>query len=213
MKDTVPTVTTSGTPKKKIFKPSDAAVPNTVNVKTVHERLKGLILTKPFPFRNTAHTHIKCNVPNCAFCKDLFKQVNLTKCEGHKPCSNTGFYPHVGSALWAMVKSKHAKGVPCKLKSKACKQNELPALEQYKPVGLDPVVEMDESSTHSYVSDTPSADNGEGSIRSTSKRQWSGSQWSIQTVHGPLNWADDVEDMYHQLKAKKRGMSEPPNSN
>lgn len=80
-------------------------------------------------FSSAFHKHIKCGTPSCKFCTDLYKQVHITRCVGHSPCHPSGYYPHVGKPLWNMLKTKHNKQTPCKLKNRPCKPDELPCLD------------------------------------------------------------------------------------
>lgn len=79
-------------------------------------------------YNNSFHSHISCVKPQCQFCMDLFQQVNISKCVGHKPCHASGHYPHVGKTLWKMIKGRHDRGDQCKLKDQICKKGYLPSL-------------------------------------------------------------------------------------
>jgi len=79
-------------------------------------------------YNNVFHSHISCVIPNCQFCKDLYHQVNISKCTGHKPCHVSGFYPHVGKTLWKMIKGRHDRKDQCKLKDQNCKKGKLPSI-------------------------------------------------------------------------------------
>lgn len=79
------------------------------------------------PFSNRFHRHIVCANDDCQFCRDLYNSVNITRCINHKPCHRTGYYPHIGTSLWAMIKNKHGKD-GCRLSAKPCKEGEIPSL-------------------------------------------------------------------------------------
>lgn len=93
----------------------------------VRQKLLKSATTLKRPYNNRFHKHISCKKDLCDFCMTMFKTVNITKCVGHKPCHSTGYYPHVGTSLWQIIKRKHTLG-ECKLTNKACKLGEIPAL-------------------------------------------------------------------------------------
>lgn len=76
-------------------------------------------------FNNAYHNHVSCVKPDCQFCCNLYQQVNITKCSGHKACHPCGYYPHVGKTLWKILKGRHDKGESCKLKNKPCSTSEI----------------------------------------------------------------------------------------
>lgn len=76
-------------------------------------------------FNNSYHSHINCLKSECSFCNNLYQQVNITKCSGHKPCHPCGYYPHVGRTLWKLLKPKHMKSEPCKLQNKPCQPGQV----------------------------------------------------------------------------------------
>lgn len=79
------------------------------------------------PYQNRFHKHISCERKDCNFCLTMFKTVNITKCVGHKPCHKTGYYPHVGTSLWSMIKKRHTSNV-CDFKIHPCKEGEILAI-------------------------------------------------------------------------------------
>jgi len=103
-------------------------VPVEIDEEDIRRRLNGVVLTKPHLFETPAHKHVQCMKQNCGFCKHLFTHINVTRCEGHKRCTSIGWYPHVGPALWQMVRKRHAADLPCIIKIKECNVGEIPAL-------------------------------------------------------------------------------------
>jgi len=91
---------------------------------------KALQCTQPASgiYNNIYHSHISCVKPDCKFCYDLYRQINITKCIGHKPCHNSGYYPHVGKTLWKMIKGRHNRGDKCDIKETKCKPGQILAL-------------------------------------------------------------------------------------
>lgn len=73
------------------------------------------------------HAHISCKTDRCRFCYAMFTHVNITKCVGHKPCHRSGYFPHVGTPLWSMIRKKHTSG-SCQFKVKPCQSGEIKAL-------------------------------------------------------------------------------------
>lgn len=178
-------------------KPSTAPLDlSQVDVPRVRERLRAVILTKSVLYKNVAHKHIKCEITRCAFCKDLFQRTNITKCEGHKPCHSTGYYPHVGTALWSMVKTKHNKGQLCSLPKKTCEPHELPAILNSIPESVvteqTPVSEAESESEE--VLSSPQK-------RARSRASSHDGEW--------FSWSDNVEDFYK----RRAGSSPASNSN
>lgn len=176
-----------------IAKPLNVPISSEVNVERVRYKLDSVLLTKRLPYKNEAHKHIQCATHNCEFCTSLFRRVNITRCEAHKPCHPTGFYPHVGTALWSMLKTKHNKGAKCSINLKPNKAYELPA--------LDTNAEADDMVS---VSDSISVEDEERSSRMTFKR---GSTSALSTVseESPF-WCESVEDM---IERKRRSISVP----
>lgn len=165
-------------------------LPSSAEVDKIRSSLKAVALTRTRLYANTGH--VTCDRDCCAFCKHMFMNLNLTKCEGHKKCSASGWYPHVGKSLWSMLKAKHAALVPCKLKPQACKSGELPALqsESNGPVGTSDKVEDIEFNDASSTASNESAH----TVR------------SAQSVPSAFNWADDVES-YVTITKKRRHTS------
>lgn len=111
-------------------------------IESIKLRLKDIRLQKTHLYQTPGHTHVKCEKPNCEFCLHLFNNLNITKCEGHKRCATVGWYPHVGPALWQMLRKKHSNGVKPTIQPKLCKPYEIPALTVDEGVTL-PVSPMD----------------------------------------------------------------------
>lgn len=151
------TSSASGTRKadKRNVMPIDASL----DVSDIRRRLNGVVLTKPHLFETPAHRHVQCTKQNCGFCKHLFTHVNITRCEGHKRCTSVGWYPHIGTALWNMVRKRHASNQTCIIKLQDCKVGEIPALAAVDPVtperrSREPSESMDECTVHSPGSGT-----------------------------------------------------------
>lgn len=172
-------------------KPHDVS---TSAAKNIRERLLAVALTKKRYYANAYHKHVKCDLDDCAFCAHLFHTVNLTRCVGHKPCVSAGWYPHVGPALWQMVRSKHASGQTCRLKPKTCKSYELPALSVHASL-VEPQrtpVDHEENSQESFTSNK--------------------STITLQTIaeENPASWYDQsmsVEELYLTAKRKRSASS------
>jgi hypothetical protein len=98
-------------------------------------------------FNNSYHSHINCLKSECSFCENLYKQVNITKCSGHKPCHPCGFYPHVGRTLWKLLKTKHFKSEPCKLQNKPCQPGQIQNLAS-ESIVEDQRSNFDDSMSH-----------------------------------------------------------------
>jgi hypothetical protein len=83
------------------------------------------------PFNTPFHKHIMCKRESCKFCRELFYTVNLTRCVGHRKCTQIGFYPHVGPSLWNIVRSRHKKDTPLLLKERPLRPGEIKALRHH----------------------------------------------------------------------------------
>lgn len=117
-------------------KASSKKIPDNVSVtvsndqsKQIRKALKQNVPTSGI-YNNFYHSHISCVKSECKFCYDLYHQVNVSRCDGHKPCHETGYFPHVGKTLWKMIKGRHQRGEQCKLKEQKCKTGHLPNLNQ-----------------------------------------------------------------------------------
>lgn len=165
-------------------KSSSIPIPADTDVRSIRERLRSVCMTRPVLYKNDAHRHVRCAEPNCRFCKDVFLRINPTKCVGHRPCHASGFYPHVGTALWSMLRNRHNKGQRCTLPLKPAAAHELPAL-----------LEEDALSEHSDVTITTDGEVTEletlSAVMSSPKRRRPSSPQSVYSE--PLNWAEDVE--------------------
>lgn len=178
---------------KKSVKPSADPISPDVDSQQVRQRLRLVLRSKLNLYKNEAHHHIKCVAKSCTFCTDLFQRVNITKCVGHRLCHATGFYPHVGTALWAMLKNKHVKRQQCTLPIKQPAVHELPAL-------LEPTLsECDES--NDSVASTLVEDANSGSFRSVSpprKISRPASRLSVNSEPADLPWHMSVRDVYER---------------
>lgn len=158
-------------------------------VEGIRKRLRAVALTKPHLYQTPFHSHVKCNTPNCEFCKQMFVKLNITKCEGHKRCCTVGWYPHVGPSLWQMLRKRHANNSSSSVKLQPCKSNEIRALES--EVGQSsPVTEAAEPTTYDRsgsVTPVPSE------VSTSSKRSAS-----------PFDWNDDIETYYLNRKRAAR---------
>lgn len=118
--------------KRLVDKPGDEGQPvselSAKQISSINTALVDILGTRKRVFRTPGHPHIKCDKLRCTFCVALFERTTLTKCVGHKPCCKVGWYPHVGTGLWSMIKSRHNTGKPCTLKPKKCGMYDLPAL-------------------------------------------------------------------------------------
>lgn len=90
----------------------------------VHEKLIG-----GRPFQRCKF--VTCMTVGCKFCRDLFSNVTLTPCQGHKPCVPGGWYPHIGASLWKQLVRKHDSGTEyvCKARNRI---GGMPALSSAK---------------------------------------------------------------------------------
>lgn len=199
-------------PKQVVKKVSRNTLKTTVLAPTLaatdllllRDKLKAVALTKPHLYSTSAHTHIQCGTVKCEFCTDLFHTVNLTKCEGHKPCCNAGWYPHIGKALWSMVRSNHSKGLACRMTPKACKKTELPCIKILEGTAPD----------CDNMSVTPTNNSRASSVRSVPvrnvkspiiyPRQRLPSESESMVSETTLDWAQSVEDQWHTVHKRKR---------
>lgn len=83
------------------------------------------------PYNNAYHRHLQCVNPTCEFCLALYSSVNITRCVGHRKCVPSGYFPHVGTSLWNMLKSKHKRRESFRNIGKPCKPGELPSLNVF----------------------------------------------------------------------------------
>lgn len=132
----------------------------------VHTQLLTYLQKNPAPYKRIKH--IACDSNDCRFCTSLFRNVHLTKCEGHKPCVQAGWFPHVGKALWSSLRRKHEVTKTFVGMVREIKSHELPPLEV---------------ATHTSP---------QHSVRST------GSPATIRQEDGPISWADEVAEASSQ---------------
>lgn len=187
----LPKALQSRTTRDKV-KPKPVDLPST-QISAVRHRLKEITLTKTHVYKTPGHMHVKCDTANCEFCKHLFNNLNITKCEGHKRCSKVGWYPHIGPALWQMLRKKHANKAIPNLPPKPCSAHEIPALSVDTarfPLNKE-VPANAESEDSSPVESGRSTPMNVGSVSNSPKRAW----------------ADDfdVEDFYLRGQKRKPG--------
>lgn len=110
--------------------------------------------------------HITCTDSQCSFCKSLFMNIPLTKCN-HKACTPGGWYPHVGERLWKALQKHHKPGNFFLPKETGTKDGQLPSIIQAKveaarsevsPSAMDhsSCAEMSDTQTVVSTSYTPS---------------------------------------------------------
>lgn len=186
------TSSASGTRKADVR--NVVAIDASVDVADIRRRLKGVVLTKPHLFETPAHKHVQCMKQNCEFCKHLFTHVNITRCDGHKNCTSIGWYPHVGTSMWNMVRKRHASGLSCAVKLKDCKVGEIPALA---------AVDLETSGpTEPQVVTDGNDDSSElSSIPATSPKR------SYPT---DLDWNEDMSEYYLRKRAALSGSPTHP---
>lgn len=71
--------------------------------------------------------YVKCNVQNCKFCVEMYKNLDLTSCARlrHVDCIPGGFFPHVGVSMWKKVQRQHDNNQAFITKSPKPKSNAL----------------------------------------------------------------------------------------
>lgn len=168
-----------------------------LDVNQVHQRLRACLQTRPHLYQTPAHSHIRCDQRNCSFCLKVFRTINLTKCVGHKACSNTGFYPHVGPALWSMLKRDHHNGTNPRLRVRPPREHELPCLSEEPSTGSET---MDTVHTPS-----PSTDSPQRKRTYSSASEEENDQEDDQSLP---SWAVSVESQWR----RQRASSCPPGS-
>jgi hypothetical protein len=115
-------------PEKKINKSTSPAIPPPSG-EEAEQIYKDVIskFSKGHPL--SYFKHITCNSKSCEYCKDLFFNVDLSLCVGHKPCVPGRWYPHVGRALWTQLLKKHNSGEKYAYSKKtALRNNCMPSL-------------------------------------------------------------------------------------
>lgn len=203
IKEVVAAPSTSSTGSRKSDKPKTKRLVQPVSAdvdkKMVRSRLRAVLLSKTLLFRTPGHPHVKCDTIRCEFCRTLFLTLNITKCVGHKACHSTGYYPHIGTALWSMTKSRHAKGLSCKVRSKACGPHEIEALNTEDPIDSESSQHDDELRLEE--------DDVLGQLPG-SKRPRVVSPVSVRSEPcAYLDWSVDVETMYETRRERAKSES------
>lgn len=89
----------------KCVKPVSKTITVEHSLDTIYLDLDRYLARNKAPYKSTKH--IQCSRIGCLFCKGMFNGISLTKCESHKPCTPSGWFPHVGRPLWNSLKKKH----------------------------------------------------------------------------------------------------------
>lgn len=161
-------------------------------VTTIKRSLRAVVLTKEILYATPYHKHIKCEKSRCDFCRSMYDNVHLTKCENHKPCCKAGWYPHVGPVLWAKIRRLHDTGTTFVCKEAKLKANELPPIVGHTSTGnLVPTVQEEEEDPFSVVGcDVVSEPNS-------------------PSFHN-MNWSDSVEDYISRTRKRRKSTSSVP---
>lgn len=168
-------------------------------IEGIRKRLQSVALTRKHLYAMTGgHPHVKCNTPDCSFCSTLFNNLNITRCEGHKRCCSTGWYPHIGVPLWNMVRVQHSSGRKNTIRVRPCKPYEIPALQVGSPVKTSP---MESIAEETAIEDCTAEDRDYVSPASPAA--------SVASVPS-LRWSESVEEYYLSRKRLKRSTSVPP---
>lgn len=168
-----------------------------LDVVQVHKRLRACLQTRPHLYQTPAHPHIKCETRNCPFCVKLFRTINLTKCAGHKACSTSGFYPHIGVALWSMLKKDHHAGSVPRLRERLPREHELPCLSE------DPPTVETSMETHAETSSTRTAQRKRPCYSTIPEED------DMEDDENNPSWAESVESYFRR---RQRASSCPPDS-
>lgn len=179
-------------PPKPLKQTKVKAVPSPIaisdnDVSNIRTKLKEVSLKRTHLFKTPGHQHVKCDEASCEFCKHVFNNLNITKCEGHKRCSIVGWYPHVGVSLWQMLRKKHASKVTPTLQQKPCRPHEIKALA-VEDINMD-------------ISNFDESEEEEPSIVGSKASTPSNSPWQSPAKR---SWADeslDVEELYLKKRA------------
>lgn len=80
---------------------------------------------------------VKCSKPNCPQCKHAFEFMRLTSCASlaHPPCVPSGWFPHIGSRLWAKLKARHDNGsldLRCRNNNDQLPSDRLQSIDEYQ---------------------------------------------------------------------------------
>lgn len=87
--------------KARVRKPKNA------RLEALYSHLTNTLASDQHPYGHVEH--VECTNPKCTYCRSLFVNIRLTQCKGHKSCNKFGWFPHVGTVLWARLKKYHAK--------------------------------------------------------------------------------------------------------
>lgn len=125
---------------------------------------------------------VTCMTVGCKFCGDLFSNVTITPCQGHKPCVPKGWYPHIGSALWKQLARKHDSGAEYVYKAKSRSGGMLPLTSvQSLPSSETPATSASVVVTDIYVAP-------EGGI----SQETSMDIVSVANASDEISWADEA---------------------
>lgn len=190
----------SKSPKPKDLKrnsPAPKLEPDSLS--RLQEKLRAVALTRDYLYRTPFHSHVKCGRPRCRFCRHMFFNLNITRCEGHKPCCSVGWYPHFGPGLWSVLRRRHNSDETCRIAPKDCNAHELPALGQ---APVDDFVGSEVPST------SPVSVRAMEHSATPSPRPTSPSYRPEEEPPAPLDWAEDVEQyVARRLLAKRRAQA------
>lgn len=130
-KSSIRSSTPESSNKTKNIKPSKMYVPvkkSLTEISVIHASLEKYFNENPAPYNNPEHKHIVCTKEDCMFCRSAFRRIHLTKCDGHKSCDRSGWFPHIGKTLWKLVQRNHQDSREFVGSTQPCKLHELPAL-------------------------------------------------------------------------------------
>lgn len=99
-----------------------------VDIPAVYMQLDQFLRSNPAPYKTAP---VRCDFVGCKFCLGLFDSIKLTKCEGHKPCTSAGWFPHVGKTLWNALRRKHDRNTAFVDTERSVKHDEMQSRAAY----------------------------------------------------------------------------------
>lgn len=177
----------------KVKRTKKVTLPSGTGVDKVYNDLFTYLATDRPPYNHVPY--IECKHTQCAFTRTLFQNIALTKCEGHKKCVPSGWFPHVGLTLWKSLASKHTEDTIFKAKARQLKPNEMQPLVLHK---LQTALQSSMTMEEGYDSDASTLTMGSSSSSGYKRRRSDSPARSPlpRSYTSNIDWSQDVDREY-----------------
>lgn len=162
--------------------------------------------------------HITCKDVHCTFCKSLFFNIKLTRCN-HRACAPGGWYPHVGERLWIALQKYHGSDKVFKPKAVPLKSGELPSIIDHKvekqssEMDTNTLVPSENDETGSHTSSvsryTPplqdvSSFRRSSSVRSSRGKPYNKDKSPLHSYRTVSSWNDEIDQDISDFPSSSR---------